>query len=57
VKKRERDVETWKDIVLEIEWLLSATDGRTHGRLMRGWLLDQHVALGLDTERAGKEDE
>jgi len=57
VKKRERDIETWKDIVLEIERLLRFSDGRTHGRLIRSWLVDQFVELGLDGGPAGKGDE
>jgi hypothetical protein len=57
VKKRERDIETWKDIVSELEQLLDYSDGRTHGRLIRGWLIDQRGELGLDAEPAGKGDE
>jgi len=55
VKKRERDIETWKDIVEELRRLLRSTDGRTHGRLIRSWLIDQRVIL--DAEPAGKGDE
>lgn len=57
MKKRERDIETWKDIVSELEQLLDYSDGRTHGRLIRGWLIDQRGELGLDAEPAGKGDE
>ena len=57
MKKRERDMGTWKDIVLEVERLLSRSDGRTHGRLMRGWLLDQLVELGLDVDPARRGEE
>lgn len=54
MKKRERDLETWRDIVAEIELLLDC-DGRTHGRIIRSWIVDQ--LLILDGEPAGEGDE
>jgi len=51
MKKRERDIETWKDIVEELDLMLDSSDGRTHGQLIRGWLIDQRVELGLEQER------
>ena len=48
MKKRERDIETWKDIVLEIERLLRLEPAA--GAAIRSWLVDQLVELGLDAE-------
>lgn len=50
----ERDIATWRDIVEELERLLEFNDGRTHGRLVRSWLVDQRVSIG-ELEPAGKE--
>lgn len=47
----ERDIDTWRDIVEELEEMLDYNDGRTHGRLIRTWLVEQRVLLG------GEEDE
>lgn len=46
MKKRERDIDTWRDIVREITELLDC-DGRTHGRLIRAWLVDQELELNF----------
>lgn len=45
MKKRGRDIETWKDVVEELERLLETEDGRSHGRLVRSWLIDQKEEL------------
>ena len=41
----ERDVDTWKAVVYELEQLLEYNDGRTHGRLVRSWLVDQQLKI------------